>query len=130
MSRNKDIELLHIISKEPYSVCRRKMKEAHWNLTDALLGKDFFNIVNEMYRTVTEICKNLAEGLAPAIKHMKESVQSIMDAYIESKHCPHCNTGLIRPWFEYDYCPYCGAWFNKDSDREEDINEDLGNHPI
>ena len=125
MSRNKDIEILHLISKEPYSVCRRRMKEAHWNLTDALLGKDFFNKVNEMYRSVTEAFKNLAEGLAPAIEHMKESIKTIMDAYIESKRCPHCNTGLIRPWFEYDYCPYCGEWYEKEED-----NEDFGHNSL
>lgn len=124
MSRNKDIELLHLVSKEPYSVCRRRMKKAHQNLTVALLGTDFFERIDEMKRIVNEAVNNLAEGLKPCIEHIKSACQTIIDAYLESKRCPYCDAELIRPWFEYDVCPYCKGEMLTDEEMEAMLKEE------
>ena len=123
MSRNKDIEILHLISKEPYSVCRRKMKEAHWDLSRAILGNGFFDGVAQMSHTISKIFEETAKTIKPIIEQLTESLKPIVKAYNESKRCPYCKTSLIDPWFENDYCPYCGEWFNKDVVREEEIND-------
>lgn len=130
MSRNKDIEVLHIISKEPYSVCRRKMKEAHWDLTRAVIGNDFFDKFDSVHKAIVKAVLDLNEGLKTAFEAVAKSLGPLIEAYNDSKRCPYCKTSLIDPWFVNDYCPYCGEWFNKDVVREEEINEDLGNHPI
>ena len=123
MSRNKDIEVLHLVSKEPYSVCRRRMKEAHWDLTVALLETDFFERIDEMKRIVNETVNNLVEGLKPCLERMKETCKTIVDAYLESKRCPCCETSLIRPWFEYEFCPYCGEYLVELNLQEEGDDE-------
>ena len=42
-SHNKDIDLLHKLTKEPYKVCRKQLKIYKWNLTEmwihCIMGK-------------------------------------------------------------------------------------------
>lgn len=33
-SRNKDIDLLHEVTKKPYKICRKQLKTHKWNLTE------------------------------------------------------------------------------------------------
>ena len=33
-SHNKDIDLLHELTKKPYKICRKQLKTYKWNLTE------------------------------------------------------------------------------------------------
>lgn len=125
MSRNKDIEVLHIISKEPYSVCRRKMKEAHWDLTRAVIGNGFFDKFDSVHKAIVKAVLDLNEGLKTAFEAVAKSLGPLIEAFNDSKKCPYCNATLSSPWFVFSNCPFCGEDFEK-----EDEDEDLGNHPI
>lgn len=73
MSHNKDIEFLHEVTGEPYAVCRRKMKAAHWNLYKALGYPSFVEILE----TLTPVIEGVAEAaveVAKAIGHIIESI--------------------------------------------------------
>lgn len=65
MSHNKDIRFLHEVTGEPYAVCRRKMKAAHWNLYTAL-----------GYPALPELFK----ALEPAIDAVIEAFRVTVDA--------------------------------------------------
>lgn len=125
MSRNKDIEVLHIISKEPYSVCRRKMKEAHWDLTRAVIGNGFFDNFDQVHKAIAKAVLDLNEGLKIAFEAVAKSLGPLIEAFNDSKQCPYCNAALSSPWFVFSNCPFCGEDFEK-----EDEDEDIGNHPI
>lgn len=73
MSHNKDIEYLHEVTGEPYAVCRRKMKAAHWDLYKALGYPSF----DEILKTITSVIEGVAEAaaeVAMAIGHIIESI--------------------------------------------------------
>ena len=81
MSRNKDIKALHLITHEPYSVCRARMKRNKWNYTYALLEnipiyqvikasdelrrafiKTLYPTVEEVTKTITEFAKLIRDA--------------------------------------------------------------------
>ena len=64
MSKNKDIELYHKITKLPYSQCRKILKESHWELTVALLP-NWIKLLNQFCKSMEplkESLEYLAEG--------------------------------------------------------------------
>ncbi len=69
MSHNKDIEYLHEVTGEPYAVCRRKMKAAHWDLYKAL-GYPSFDKITSAIEGVAEA----AAEVAKTIRHIIESI--------------------------------------------------------
>ena len=117
MSRNKDIEVLHIISKEPYSVCRRKMKEAHWDLTRAIIGNNYFDKFGSIHKAIVEAFNNLSENLKETLNAVYESTTPIIKAVNESKRCSYCNAALSSSWFVLSNCPFCGEDFEKGGRR-------------
>ena len=69
MSRNKDIEVLHLITGSPYSICRERLKRNHWDLCDALLEDNPFSRITEAVR---EVASSLRYSLQPAIERTIE----------------------------------------------------------
>ena len=119
MSRNKDIEVLHIISKEPYSVCRRKMKEAHWDLTRAVIGNGFFDNFDQVHKKIVKAVLDLNEGLKIAFEAVAKSLGPLIEAFNGSKQCPYCNETLSSPWFMFANCPFCGKDFEEEADHDD-----------
>ena len=81
MSRNKDIMALHLITNEPYSVCRARMKRNKWNFAYALLEdkpiyqaikasdelrRTFIKTLNPVIEKAAEVTKELAKLLREA----------------------------------------------------------------
>ena len=73
MSHNKDLKFLHEVTGEPYAVCRRKMKAAHWDLYKAL-GYPSFDKILETLKPVIEGVAEAAAEVAKAIGHIIESI--------------------------------------------------------
>ena len=73
MSHNKDLKFLHEVTGEPYAVCRRKMKAAHWDLYKAL-GYPSFDKILETLTPVIEGVAEAAAEVAKAIGHIIESI--------------------------------------------------------
>lgn len=69
MSKNKDIELYHKITKLPYSQCRRRLKESHWELTVALLPNwiKSMNQFSESMESLKESLEILADGITNSL---------------------------------------------------------------
>lgn len=69
MSKNKTIQEFHQITGLPYSECRRRLREAHWNIGKALLPE--FNInfdaFAEAANKFAEAAKKVAESFCKAI---------------------------------------------------------------
>ena len=83
MSRNKDIMSLHLITNEPYSVCRARMKRNKWNFAYALLeDKPIYQVIkasDELRRTfikafnpVVEKAVEVTKELAKLLKEAQE----------------------------------------------------------
>ena len=70
MSRNKDIEVLHLITGSPYSICRERLKRNHWDLCDALLEDNPFSRITEAVR---DAASSLLYSLQPAIDQAIEA---------------------------------------------------------
>ena len=68
MSRNKDIKKLHVITGDPYSVCRAKMKRNHWNLVYAIAEGTPFSAVIEAINAVNDALSNCIMSIADAAK--------------------------------------------------------------
>lgn len=67
MSHNRDIEFLHEVTGEPYAVCRRKMKAAHWDLYKAL-GYPSFDEISSAIEGVAEAAVEVAKAIANIIE--------------------------------------------------------------
>lgn len=107
MSRNKDIEFLHKLTQEPYSVCRRKMKENHWRLSEALMDGTMLASVS---KAMNEVVKTFQKALQPVVEKTIEACKELKKLIEEEYICPCCSTKLLSPWPEYETCPYCGEY--------------------
>lgn len=67
MSKNKDIEALHKITGEPYSVCRAKMKANNWDLMGAL-GFHILDTVLDVLEALGESFRSMLDAICEAVK--------------------------------------------------------------
>lgn len=74
MSRNKDINALHLITNEPYSVCRARMKRNKWNFAYALLeDKPIYQVI----KATDEIRKTFVKTLSPLVEKATEEIAKL-----------------------------------------------------
>lgn len=73
MSHNKDIRYLHAVTGEPYAVCRRKMKVAHWDLFKAL----GYPSIDEIWEKLTPVIEVCAEAVVEIAKVVGQFIESI-----------------------------------------------------
>ena len=74
MSRNKDIMSLHLITNEPYSVCRARMKRNKWNFAYALLeDKPIYQVI----KATDEIRKTFVKTLSPLVEKAAEETAKL-----------------------------------------------------
>lgn len=84
MGRNKDIKLLHDFTGAPYSECRRKMKENHWELYKAMgletvLDKLKLNIAFD------KCCKSASEALIiSAAEAFSKDISKLIDCVMDA----------------------------------------------
>lgn len=83
MSKNKDIELYHKITKLPYSQCRRILKESHWELTVALFPKwiKSMNQLNESMKSLKESLAYLAEGITNSLTVLNSWLADVLNPF-------------------------------------------------
>ena len=82
MSRNKDIEFLHIVTRDPYSVCRARMKRNHWNICEALSENEaFFNVA----KTTREMVEALTNSLRPIVEKTIEACKGLQKMVADSQ---------------------------------------------
>ena len=118
MSHNKDIKFLHTVTGEPYAVCRRKMKAAHWDLYKALGYPSF----DEILKTITSVIEGVAEAaveVAKAIGHIIESIdwQAVSRLAAEAK----AREADLDP-DTYEYNPETGYFERKEITNENERN--------
>lgn len=78
MSRNKDIKLLHQMTKLPYKECRRYMKANHWNFMSAYFAASGLDkLPSELLESVNNMVKSLSEALANLFQSLGESLIEI-----------------------------------------------------
>ena len=65
MSRNKDIMALHLITNEPYSVCRARMKRNKWDFAYALLEDE---PIYQVIKATDELRRTFIKAFSPVIK--------------------------------------------------------------
>lgn len=72
MSKNKLTEEFHQITGLPYSECRRRLREAHWDIGKALLPElnINFDALAEAINKAAEAVKKVAENLCKAINNI------------------------------------------------------------
>lgn len=118
MSHNKDIKFLHEVTGEPYAVCRRKMKAAHWDLYKALGYPSF----DELLETITPVIEGVAEAaaeVAKAIGHIIESIdwKEVSRLAAETK----AMEADLDP-DNYEYNPETGFFERKEITNENERN--------
>ena len=89
MSRNKTIKAMHEMTGLPYSVCRKKLKENHWDLYRAIgldkLGEVLDNAVIAIKPVINSICdatQKIVEGLTEFISSIDwKTIKETVDEY-------------------------------------------------
>lgn len=76
-SHNKIIKCMHEMTGLPYSVCRKKLKENHWDLYYAT----GFNQLNKGYK---EMIENLGNLLRPILEALYDAVVKLANNYVSS----------------------------------------------
>lgn len=76
-SHNKIIKCMHEMTGLPYSVCRKKLKENHWDLYYAT----GFNLLNKEYE---EMIENLGNLLRPILEVLYDAVVKLVNNYVSS----------------------------------------------
>lgn len=82
MSKNKDIEALHMITGEPYRVCRAKMKANGWDLWGAL-GFHILDTVQITLDAVAESFRSLFDVICETVKSI--DWEGLMKAAVDLK---------------------------------------------
>ena len=84
MSRNKDIMALHLITHEPYSVCRARMKRNKWNFAYALLeDKPIYQVLKASDELRRTFIKTLNPVIEKAVEVTKELARLLREAQEE-----------------------------------------------
>ncbi len=78
MGRNKDIKLLHQFTGAPYSECRRKMKENHWELYKAM-GLETVLDKLKSNSAFDKCCKSASEALEAFSKDISKLIDGVVD---------------------------------------------------
>ena len=76
MSRNKDIEFYHRVSKLPYSVCRANLKKHRWDVWEAM-G------YNSLFDNLPRITEAIVEALNCMMEQLSKSVNAICEILVE-----------------------------------------------
>lgn len=111
MSKNKDLKFLHEVTGEPYAVCRRKMKAAHWNLYKALGYPSF---------SFDEIFEGIAEAAAEVAKAIRHIIESI-DLNEVGRFAAEVKAIELDP-DNYEYNPETGYFEKKEVTNENERN--------
>ena len=78
MSRNQDIEFLHKMTQEPYSVCRAIMKKNHWDLVEAFVDRGVLELVVAATKEVIEVFQ---KSLIPVVESLKDQSRILLNQY-------------------------------------------------
>lgn len=89
MSRNKDIKSLHLITNEPYSVCRARMKRHKWNFTYALLEDEpIYRVITASDKLRNIFVKTLSPAVEAVTKTTIELAKLLRDAQAQKFNNP------------------------------------------
>ena len=89
MSRNKDIDFLHNITGDPYSVCRGKLKAVSWDLTRAIFSTYYptsYQLLEPLTKAVEDISNAFIKfsiTVGDAVRQIDFS--GIIDAYRQAE---------------------------------------------
>lgn len=89
LSHNKKIKIMHEMTGLPYSVCRKMLKEKHWNLYRAMgfdkIGEILDNTVIALKPLINSICdaaQKIVEGLTEFISSIDwKTIKETVDEY-------------------------------------------------
>ena len=77
MSRNKDIKFMHDVTGLSYKVCRKKMKDNHWDLCRALGYAEALKFISDM---LPELCKDAADAINNMAEFAVDMMNNLADA--------------------------------------------------
>ena len=75
MSRNQDIEFLHKITQEPYSVCRAMMKKNNWSID---VYFDLY-VMRKMISSSEKVIESFQKSRQPAVKRVIENTRILVE---------------------------------------------------
>ena len=82
MSRNKTIEFMHRFTNEPYSVCRKKLNEYHWDLSAVLNSYDTETKLSWIdVSTALDILAKAFEDLANSTEHAVTALNDALTSF-------------------------------------------------
>lgn len=73
MSRNKDIKYMHEVTGQPYSVCRKKLKESHWDLWEAMGYGEALALINTFAGNFSSVMRDALDALYDAVQDIAKS---------------------------------------------------------
>ena len=86
-SHNKIIKCMHEMTGLPYSVCRKKLKENHWDLYYAtgfnLLNKECEKLVENMSNLLSPVIEALCDAAVKIANDFAECFSSVKEAIDE-----------------------------------------------
>lgn len=78
MSRNQDIEFLHKMTQEPYSVCRAIMKKNHWDLAEAFVDR---GVLESVVAAAKEVIWVIQKSLIPVVESLQDQSRILLNQY-------------------------------------------------
>lgn len=81
MSRNQDIELLHMMTQEPYSVCRAIMKKNHWDLGEVFIDRGALERIVAATKKAKEAMEAFQKSLIPLIESLQDQSRVLLNQY-------------------------------------------------
>jgi len=81
MSRNQDIEFLHMLTQEPYSVCRAIMKKNHWDLSEVLIDRGALERIVAATEKAKEAIEGFQKSLIPLVESLIDQSRVLLNQY-------------------------------------------------
>lgn len=78
MSRNQDVEFLHMMTQEPYSVCRAIMKKNHWDLVEAF---DDRGVMELIVAAAKEVTWAVPKNILPIVESVQDLSRVLLNQY-------------------------------------------------
>lgn len=84
MSRNKDIQYMHEMTGLPYSVCRKKLKENHWDLFEAMGYGDALALLSKTLESLTPTIQDALDTISVAVTNLAKSATEVCTNLLDS----------------------------------------------
>ncbi|MBO7425019.1 MAG: hypothetical protein J6U23_05025 [Clostridiales bacterium] len=83
MSKNQEIEFMHKLTQEPYSVCRSRLKKHNWSLLGALTDIESLQDISNLSRKIIDTFPKRSRSHIFRVRELATAIQIIKSRSID-----------------------------------------------